>query len=297
MALPPPPPPFTSPPLPTPSVVDGLAAPEADATTDGPSGVRRWIIAALTLAVAGAAAGGVWASTQSAVFEARARVSFIERVDIGAVDSERARILQIAQEDLNDAVAAAAPGANVSTEAPTGRNFIDIIVTAEQPDGLDAAAAEGAHSVIAAESQILIEQLEGDTNAALAASDGLEPKITELEDEMAVWLTDEAAAEIARSSDDSTTREQAIIDARNANDGYWKAARQRNSLVDQQNEFIRDAERSSAASLEAASLALTSESPATAGSTTSPLLGAAGGALLGLSLVILAAAALRPRRS
>ncbi|MEM1332055.1 MAG: hypothetical protein AAGG08_01240 [Actinomycetota bacterium] len=300
MALPPPPPPVAT------STPHGdaeetrAAGPSLASGGDGGGSAwaapRRWIGLAAIVGLLGATAGFVWASGQSAEYTATARASFVGRVDIGAVDAERARILALLGDDLDTTVRSSATGATVTTDAPSGRNFIDLVVTSDGPDGLTDAAEAGARAIVDAEAATLVESLQADAEAERAAAASLDAEVDELEAEMAVWLDAEAAAEILRSDDDPTVREQAFIDARNANDAYWKAVRIRNALVDQQNEFVRNAERREAEAVNAASMTVSSSTAAEASATTSPLLGAIGGLFLGVALVLVAAAALVPRR-
>lgn len=201
----------------------------------------RFVTIAAVVTVVGGIAGGLWMSLRSPVYEAQARVSFIDWIEPGATDAERARILDLGNDAMQDQVAAIDPSANVDTSAPAGRNFIDVIVTSSSRDDVADAARVGAEALVDGELDDTERRLIERTEAAQESADALIPVVEAHEAEMAVFLEREAAAQALKNAGDDS--EAVMIELQEADDAYWKVVRERNSVLDQQNEFMREALR------------------------------------------------------
>ncbi len=179
--------------------------------------------------------------SRSPVYEAQARVSFLDWIEPGATDAERARILDLGGDAMRSKVEAIDASANVDTSVPAGRNFIDVIVTSSAVDNVIDAARAGAESLVEGELDDSERRLVERSDAARESADALIPVIEALENDMATFLERKAAAQALKDAGDNSP--ELMIEAQQADDAYWKVVRERNSVLDQRNEFTRDALR------------------------------------------------------
>jgi len=243
-------------------------------------GLPIWI--AIALATIGAIAGIRWQQSIGTTSEATVRVAFEEDVGFGNLDAERSLLVDAGSEARVESDL----GVEIEIIAPEARSFIDVVAEAETDEAALRAARAVADDLIAvsvstetADAQIKIDE-------AADAIELLEAEIASMEAMMAEEAAIEASAKARLTQELSVEeREALVVEERAANDRYWAIARERNSVLDQQNGFVRARTSAEAEQRTAGNLRFVEQARMVPSEGLDPVTSAGiGGALLGLGL-------------